>query len=246
MQSLRNTILIFILILMNSLATFGEDLIPVTGGLFGAKGTEQISNFQGIQSVTAEFGVLAATDTITAPTVIFAASGIPMYVGLVSASDHGKALIYDATSNQIYLQSITDVLDYSTVGSSLFFSDISDVSVEWAAEGWVPAWNASSSIWEATPAATTGSTGITESEVNALIESATTTLTPSEIGAASESALSDYLPLAGGTMAGDISMATHAISDVSQVNGLTSIIWIPSATDSMSSGEMRFWVGNSK
>ena len=176
MQSLRNTILIFIL--MNSLATFGEDLIPVTGGLFGAKGTEQISNFQGIQSVTAEFGVLAATDTITAPTVIFAASGIPMYVGLVSASDHGKAMIYDATSGAVLLKAITESFDYEGIGASLSVGMLDDVSVEYAQEGWGLGYFGG--IWEATPMVG-GAGGITAEQMEVAIANATDHLTLDEL-----------------------------------------------------------------
>jgi hypothetical protein len=167
---------------------FTDDLdIQISGNLKAILGSSQSTDW----SVVSATDVLAS-NTVSAATFIFSASEIPLYVGDTTTSDSGKALIYDATTNSINLLPITDYLDFATVGSSLLFGDISDVSVEFASEGWVPAWNAASEIWEATPAATTsGSTGITESEVSTLIEDATTSLTFDEISNVSMTAKVD-------------------------------------------------------
>lgn len=190
-------------------------------------------------------------DTIKSASYIFSVSNIYLNIGNTITSDSGKALIYDATTNAINLLPITDYLDFATVGSSLNFNDISDVSVEWASEGWVPAWNSASEIWEATPAATTsGSTGITESEIATLIEAATTSLTFDEISNVSMAAkidgvipywnaaesVWDATPQAsGGTSTGGAS-ALSELTDVSlssptsgQVLGYNGSAWINTA-----------------
>lgn len=168
------------LILFLFFAQFGftDDLdIQISGNLKAILGSSQSTDWSVVSATD-----VSASNTVSAATFIFSASGIPLYVGDTSTSDSGKALIYDATANSINLLPITDYLDFATVGSSLSFGGISDVSVEWAAEGWVPAWNAASEIWEATPAAEY-TPSITESEVATMIQSATESLTPSEIGA---------------------------------------------------------------
>lgn len=80
--------------------------------------------------------------------------------------------------------------------------------------------------------------GISEGEVNTLIQSATESLTPAEIGAATAT---DYLPLSGGTMEANstINMASSAISDATYIE-TQAIRWIiSSSTEGMVEGEMR-------
>jgi len=95
---------------------------------------------------------VTATDTVEAATFVFSASSIQLNVGVLSGSDDGKALIYDATNEQFIPETVS-----GGGGSVASLDDIGNVNTSGKSSDDVLYWNGS--IWSATPQASGGGGG---------------------------------------------------------------------------------------